>query len=83
MHYLDEGAGPPLILQHGNPTWSFLYRDVIAGLRDRADAEARAIERRAGPRGHRLGPSRTNYCLIGLAGAARESRCETSDSGAL
>src|SRR5277367_4261024 len=35
VHYLDEGAGPPLILLHGNPTWSFLYRDVIAGLRDR------------------------------------------------
>lgn len=34
VHYLDEGAGPPLILLHGNPTWSFLYRDVIAGLRD-------------------------------------------------
>ena len=35
MHYLDEGDGPPLLLLHGNPTWSFLYRDVIAGLRDR------------------------------------------------
>jgi haloalkane dehalogenase len=35
VHYLDEGVGPPLILLHGNPTWSFLYRDLIAGLRDR------------------------------------------------
>jgi haloalkane dehalogenase len=35
VHYLDEGSGPPLLLLHGNPTWSFLYRDVIAGLRDR------------------------------------------------
>jgi haloalkane dehalogenase len=35
VHYVDEGAGPPLLLLHGNPTWSFLYRDVIAGLRDR------------------------------------------------
>jgi haloalkane dehalogenase len=35
IHYLDEGAGPPLLLLHGNPTWSFLYRDVITGLRDR------------------------------------------------
>jgi haloalkane dehalogenase len=34
VHYLDEGVGPPLILLHGNPTWSFLYRDLIAGLRD-------------------------------------------------
>jgi haloalkane dehalogenase len=35
VHYVDEGAGPPLLLLHGNPTWSFLYRDVITGLRDR------------------------------------------------
>ncbi len=35
LHYVDEGEGPPLLLLHGNPTWSFLYRDVIKGLRDR------------------------------------------------
>jgi len=35
VHYLDEGSGPPLLLLHGNPTWSFLYRDLITGLRDR------------------------------------------------
>jgi haloalkane dehalogenase len=35
VHYVDEGDGPPLLLLHGNPTSSFLYRDVIAGLRDR------------------------------------------------
>jgi haloalkane dehalogenase len=35
VHYLDEGAGPPLLLLHGNPTWSFLYRDLIRGLSDR------------------------------------------------
>ncbi len=35
VHYVDEGGGPPLLLLHGNPTWSFLYRDVIKGLRDR------------------------------------------------
>ena len=32
VHYVDEGSGPPLLLLHGNPTWSFLYRDVIRGL---------------------------------------------------
>ena len=32
MHYLDEGAGPPVILFHGEPTWSFLYRKVIPPL---------------------------------------------------
>ncbi|WP_433191832.1 alpha/beta fold hydrolase [Nocardia sp. CA-107356] len=35
VHYVDEGSGAPLILLHGNPTWSFLYRNVIIGLRDR------------------------------------------------
>ena len=35
IHYVDEGSGPTLLLLHGNPTWSFLYRDVIKGLRDR------------------------------------------------
>ena len=35
LHYIDEGDGPPILLCHGNPTWSFLYRDIIIGLRDR------------------------------------------------
>jgi haloalkane dehalogenase len=35
VHYVDEGEGPPLLFLHGNPTWSFLYRELIAGLRDR------------------------------------------------
>jgi haloalkane dehalogenase len=32
MHYLDEGQGTPLLLLHGEPTWSFLYRKLIAEL---------------------------------------------------
>ena len=35
LHYLDEGSGPTLLMIHGNPTWSFLYRRLIAGLSDR------------------------------------------------
>ncbi|MDR1535359.1 MAG: alpha/beta fold hydrolase [Planctomycetota bacterium] len=34
-HYLDEGEGEPVVMLHGNPTWSFFYRDLILGLRDR------------------------------------------------
>ncbi len=33
-HYLDEGSGDPVVMLHGNPTWSFFYRDVIKSLRD-------------------------------------------------
>ncbi len=35
IHYVDEGEGPVLLLLHGNPTWSFLYRDIIARLHNR------------------------------------------------
>ncbi|MGA2165869.1 MAG: MMPL family transporter, partial [Solirubrobacteraceae bacterium] len=30
---VDEGEGPLLLMLHGNPTWSFVYREVIAALR--------------------------------------------------
>ncbi len=36
MAYVDEGQGRPIVFLHGNPTSSFLWRDVIAELRDRA-----------------------------------------------
>jgi haloalkane dehalogenase len=29
MHHVDEGAGDPVLLLHGEPTWSFLYRKMI------------------------------------------------------
>jgi len=29
LHYLDEGSGSPILLLHGEPTWSFLYRKLI------------------------------------------------------
>jgi len=32
IHYVDEGSGPPVVLFHGEPTWSFLYRHVIPTL---------------------------------------------------
>lgn len=35
VHYIDEGSGPILLMLHGNPVWSFVYRDVIAALRGR------------------------------------------------
>ena len=37
MHYLDEGPrdAPIVLMLHGNPTWSFYYRNLILALRDR------------------------------------------------
>jgi len=34
MSYLDEGSGDPVVMVHGNPTWSFYYRNLILALRD-------------------------------------------------
>jgi cis-3-alkyl-4-acyloxetan-2-one decarboxylase len=39
LHYLDEGQGEPVLMLHGNPTWSFYYRDLVQALR----TEYRAI----------------------------------------
>ena len=33
IHYVDEGKGDVLLLLHGNPSWSFLYRKIIAALK--------------------------------------------------
>jgi len=33
MHYLDEGAGETVVMVHGNPTWSFYFREVVKALR--------------------------------------------------
>jgi haloalkane dehalogenase len=32
MHYVEEGAGDPVLLLHGEPTWAFLYRKLIPPL---------------------------------------------------
>jgi haloalkane dehalogenase len=39
MHYVDEGQGQPVVMVHGTPTWSFLYRALIKDL----SAEHRVI----------------------------------------
>jgi haloalkane dehalogenase len=36
MSYLDEGKGDEaVVMVHGNPTWSFFYRNIVLGLRGR------------------------------------------------
>jgi haloalkane dehalogenase len=34
VSYVDAGHGPVVLMVHGTPSWSFLWRHVIAGLRD-------------------------------------------------
>ena len=29
LHYIDEGKGPAVMMIHGNPTWSYYYRNLI------------------------------------------------------
>jgi haloalkane dehalogenase len=42
VHYIDEGpsGAPPVLLMHGEPSWSFLYRRMIPVL---VDAGVRAV----------------------------------------
>jgi haloalkane dehalogenase len=35
LSYVDEGQGAPILMVHGTPTWSFLYRHLIRALRPR------------------------------------------------
>lgn len=35
IHYVDEGKGPVILMLHGNPTWSFVYRKMITELKDK------------------------------------------------
>jgi haloalkane dehalogenase len=30
LHYLDEGDGDPVLMLHGEPTWSYLYRKLVS-----------------------------------------------------
>jgi cis-3-alkyl-4-acyloxetan-2-one decarboxylase len=34
FNYVDEGQGDPILMVHGNPTWSFYFRDLLKGLQD-------------------------------------------------
>ena len=39
LHYVDEGSGDPILFLHGNPTSSYLWRNIIPHV----TANARAI----------------------------------------
>ncbi len=58
-HYVDQGQGPPLLFVHGNPTWSFYFRNLIAGLCD----QCRAVAVDHLGCGLSDKPTHYNYCL--------------------
>ena len=33
LHYVDEGSGEVILMLHGNPTWSFFYRNLAKHFR--------------------------------------------------
>ena len=35
LHYVDQGSGEPVVMVHGNPTWSFYYRRLASALTDK------------------------------------------------
>lgn len=35
LHYVEIGEGAPILFVHGNPTWSYLWRNVLPGLKTR------------------------------------------------
>jgi haloalkane dehalogenase len=39
VHFIDQGEGPAVLLMHGNPTWSYLWRKVVR----RLDGKVRCI----------------------------------------
>ena len=41
LAHLDVGSGPPVWFMHGEPTWSFLWRKVVAPRRSRSSSRAR------------------------------------------
>lgn len=36
LHYIDQGSGDPILFLHGNPTWSYMWRNIIPYLQTSA-----------------------------------------------
>jgi len=69
LHYVDEGRGPVLFMVHGNPTWSFLYRKLIAGLAGRfrcIAVDLPGFGLSVAPPGYDYRPESHRHCLAAL-----------------
>ena len=42
LHYVERGAGPTVLMVHGNPSWSFYYRNLVRRLEE--DHRAIAVD---------------------------------------
>ena len=43
LHYVEEGAGDPILFLHGNPTSSYLWRNIIPYVSSKGRAIARGL----------------------------------------
>ena len=59
LHYVDEGNGNPILFVHGNPTWSFYYRNLVQRLR--SDNRAIAVDHLGCGLSDK--PQKFDYCL--------------------
>ena len=60
-HYVDEGRGEPIVLVHGNPTWSFFFRSLILALRK--DYRVIAVDHIGCGLSEKPGDHAYDYCL--------------------
>ena len=44
VHYIEEGAGQPVLFIHGNPTSSYVYRNVIPAVAEATNRRCVAID---------------------------------------
>ena len=77
MHYLDEGAGDPVLCLHGEPTWSFLYRKMIPVLAGAARGSWRPTTSASAARTsrRRWGGTRSTATTGRSCGWSRSSTC--------
>ena len=76
MHYLDEGKGAPVLMVHGNPSWSFYYRNLVNAL----SATQRCIVPDHIGMGLSDKPDDANYTYTSLANRTTLSTGQTMDS---
>jgi len=44
IHYVEEGRGKPIIFVHGNPTWSYIWRNVLKGVAENTNRRVIALD---------------------------------------